>query len=228
MKNLRNHFIAGLAALLPLSLTVFVVWFIVVRLGNLFRPLFLAHPLLARLPDWAATLAGFVLLLVLTTAVGALGSGLLGRVVLGWLDRLMSGLPVVKGLYSSARQLTDAVFVRRSSLRRTVIAEYPRPGFYAVGFVTSDERVRLADGSPALFVFFPTTPNPTSGWLALIPEAQVTPTTMSIEDGLKLVVSGGVVRPQDLSGLIPVRDGQSGSGEPNQPRRTQSAKPDID
>jgi uncharacterized membrane protein len=201
MKNLRNYFIAGLAALMPISLTVFVVWFIVTRLGSLFRPLLALHPWLARLPGWVATLGGFVFLMIVILAIGALGSGLLGRVVLGWIDRVMVHVPVVKELYASARQFTDAVFVKRSSLRRTVVAEYPRPGFFAVGFITSDERVTLADGRVAVFVFFPTTPNPTSGWLALIPEADVTSTEMSIEDGLKLIVSGGVIRPQDLSRL---------------------------
>lgn len=201
MRNLRNYFIAGLAALLPITLTAFMAWFMVTRLGNLFRPLLSAHPWLARLPDWVATLGGFVLLMIVIVAIGALASGLLGRLILGWIDRVMVHVPFVKDIYASARQLTDAVFVKRSALRRTVIAEYPRAGLFAVGFVTSDDRVTLADGSRALFVFFPTTPNPTSGWLALIRESEITPTDMSIEDGLKLVVSGGVIRPQDLSEL---------------------------
>lgn len=201
MKNLRNYFIAGLAALLPISLTILVVWFIVTRLGSLFRPLLSVHPWLERLPGWASTVGGFIFLVIVVLAIGALASGLFGRHVLGWLDRLMMHVPVVKDVYGSTRQFTDAVFVKRSSLRRTVIAEYPRVGLFAVGFVTSDEGVTLADGRPALFVFFPTTPNPTSGWLALIPEADLTATQMSIEDGLKLVVSGGVIRPQDISEL---------------------------
>ena len=111
-------------------------------------------------------------------------------------------MPIVKSIYSSARQLTDAVFVSRSSLRKTVIAEYPRMGMFAVGFLTSDEKITLADGRKAFFVFFPTTPNPTSGWLALIPEAEVIETAMSIEDGLKLVVSGGVIKPADIGTFI--------------------------
>ncbi|MFO7650985.1 MAG: DUF502 domain-containing protein [bacterium] len=201
MKNLRNYFIAGLAALMPISLTVFVVWFIVTRLGSLFRPLLAVHPWLARLPGWVATVSGFVFLMIIILAIGTLASGLLGRLALGWFDRVMVHVPVVKELYASARLLTDAVFVKHSSLRRTVIAEYPRPGFFAVGFVTSDRRVTLADGRTALFVFFPTAPNPTSGWLALIPEPDLTSTEMSIEDGLKMVMSGGVIRPQDLSAL---------------------------
>ncbi len=188
--------------MLPLSVTVFIFWFIIVRLGSLFHPLFKLHPWLERLPEWVSVLVGFVFFLLIVLGVGALASGIIGRLVLGWLDKLMSRTPIVKTIYSSARQLTDAVFVNRSSLRKTVIAQYPRQGMFAVGFLTSDDRITLADGRKALFVFFPTTPNPTSGWLALIPETEVTETAMSIEEGLKLVVSGGVIKPGNIGACI--------------------------
>jgi len=202
VKELRHYFLTGVATLLPLSVTVFIFWFIIVRLGNLFRPLFRVHPWLEHLPDWVATLAGFVLFMLMVLLTGWIATGLIGRLVLGWLDRVLKRVPIVKSIYSSARQLTDAVFVDRSSLRKTVIAEYPRQGLLAVGFLTSDDRVLLADGRQALFVFFPTAPNPTSGWLALVPEAEVTETTMSIEEGLKLVVSGGVIKPESVGSFI--------------------------
>jgi len=205
LKELRHYFLTGVATLLPVSVTVFVFWFIIVRLGNLFHPLFRVHPWLAGLPDWVATLAGFVLFLLLVLLSGWIATGLIGKLTLGWLDKILSRVPIVKSIYSSARQLTDAVFVSRSSLRKTVLAEYPRHGMFAVGFLTSDDRITLADGRKALFVFFPTTPNPTSGWLALIPEADVTETAMSIEDGLKLVVSGGVIKPVDIGTFIQTR-----------------------
>lgn len=207
MKELRHYFLTGIATLLPLSVTVFVFWFIIARLGSLFHPLFKLHAWLEHLPGWVATLAGFVLFMVLVLLTGWIASGLIGRLTLGWLDKLMKQVPIVKTIYSSARQLTDAVFVSRSSLRKTVIAEYPRQGMFAVGFLTSDDRITLADGRQALFVFFPTTPNPTSGWLALIPETEVTETTMSIEEGLKLVVSGGVIKPGNIGACIRPKTG---------------------
>jgi uncharacterized membrane protein len=199
---MRRYFLAGVATLLPLTVTVFIFWFIVVRLGNLFHPLFLVDPWLARLPGWVATLAGFVLFILLVLVTGWIATGIIGKLTLGWLDKILQRVPFVKSIYSSARQLTDAVFVARSSLRKTVIAEYPRVGMFAVGFLTSDDRITLADGRKALFVFFPTTPNPTSGWLALIPETEVTETSLTIEDGLKLIVSGGVIKPGDIGSFI--------------------------
>ncbi|MEO0050152.1 MAG: DUF502 domain-containing protein, partial [candidate division WOR-3 bacterium] len=118
-----------------------------------------------------------------------------------WLDRLMQQLPLVRSIYTSARQLTEAVFIKRSSLRKTVIVQYPRKGMFAIGFITSEEPLELADHRKAYLVFFPTAPNPTSGWLAIVPEEDITETSLSIEDGLKFVVSGGLVRASDLPPL---------------------------
>jgi len=168
----------------------------VTHLGNILGPLLRNHVWLRQLPAWVASVLGFVLLLAAIVALGAIASGLLGRWILAQLDRLLRLVPVVKEVYSSARQLTDAVFIQRSSLRKTVIAEYPRPGLFAIGFITSDLSATLPDGRSALYVFFPTTPNPTSGWLALIPTEDINDTDMTIEEGLKLVMSGGVIRPQ--------------------------------
>jgi uncharacterized membrane protein len=197
MNQLRRYFISGIATILPLGFTVFIFWFLVSRLGNLFRPV-LSRGWLAHLPGWVLTVAGFLAVVLLVLAVGALAPGIAGRWFIGRFDEVMRRLPLVRAIYGSARELTDAVFVKRSSLRKTVVAEYPRRGMLAVGFLTSDERYELADGRKAVFVFFPTTPNPTSGWLALIPEDEITETGMSIDEGLKLVVSGGVVRPASL------------------------------
>jgi len=143
-----------------------------------------------------------LVLVLLVLLTGWIATGIIGRLTLGWLDKILQRVPIIKSIYSSARQLTDAVFVSRSSLRKTVLAEYPRQGMFAVGFQTNDERVTLPDGRKALLVFFPTTPNPTSGWLALIPETEVTETSLTIEDGLKLIVSGGVIKPADLDTFI--------------------------
>jgi uncharacterized membrane protein len=203
LKNLRSLFLAGIATLLPVSVTVFIFWFIIVRLGSLFHPLFRMHPWLARhFPDWGATLSGFVLFVLLVLLTGWVASGLIGKHALGWLDRLLRQVPIVKIIYSSARQFTDAVFVSKDTFRKTVLIEYPRQGMYAVGFLTSEDRITLPDGRKALFVFIPTTPSPTTGWLALVAENEVRDTTMSIEEGLKLIVSGGVIKPENICACL--------------------------
>ena len=202
MGHLRKYFLAGLATILPVGLSAFVLWFLISRVGSLFEPLLTRHIWLSRLPEWVVTVVGFVLVVVGILAIGALASSIIGRWLVGWFDRLMRRMPFIKGIYTSTRQLTDAVFVRRSSLRKTVIAEYPRRGLLAVGFLTTDERIELADGRTGVFVYFPTTPNPTSGWLAIIPEDELTETGMTTDEGLKLVVSGGVVKPAGFGSRV--------------------------
>lgn len=193
--RLRRYFITGLAAILPVGLTLFVLWFIISHLGNILQPLLRHLHWLKQLPSVVVTFLGFLLVVGVITLLGALTSGYLGRHLFGWIDRFFRQLPLASSVYTSARQLTDAVFVKRSSLRKTVLVEYPRKGMLALGFLTSEEPLELADGRRALLVFFPTAPNPTSGWLAIVPESDITETDLSIEEGLKFVVSGGLARP---------------------------------
>jgi uncharacterized membrane protein len=207
MKHLRHYFITGVAALLPVSVTIFLFYYIIRWAGGLFRPLLRHAALLEPLPDWVATLGGFVFLLIIILVVGAVASGVLGRYALGWFDKMLRGIPVVREVYGSARQLTDAVFIKRSSLRKTVLAQYPSKGLFALGFVTTDEPFHLPDGRTALWVFFPTAPNPTTGWLAIVPVDDTTETGMSIEEGLKLVVSGGLLKPLGGLGAKPAKLG---------------------
>lgn len=199
--RLRRHFLAGLATILPVGLTAFVLWFIVTSLGKILRPLIVWQPWVLRLPPALTTFISFLLLLLAITGIGALTSGFIGRRLVNWLDRLIQRVPLARSIYTAARQLTDAVFIKRSSLRKTVLVEYPRRGLYAIGFLTSEKPVLLGANRRAYLVFFPTTPNPTSGWLALVPEEDVVETDLSIEEGLKFVVSGGLALPARLTFL---------------------------
>jgi len=194
LSRLRRYFLTGLVTVLPVGLTIFVLWFIVSSLGKILRPLLLYPHWFEKLPAALITIISFVLLIFAITLVGALTSGIVGRQLVHLVDRFFQRLPLARSVYTSARQLTDAVFIQRSSLRKTVIVEYPRRGMFAVGFLTSEEPLLLADNRRAYLVFFPTTPNPTSGWLALVPEADITETTLSIEEGLKFIISGGLAR----------------------------------
>jgi uncharacterized membrane protein len=111
----------------------------------------------------------------------------------------MMRVPLVKGIYGAARQLLDAFGRKTGSFRQVVAVEYPRSGVWTIGFLTqSGVRLGRGDGEPMeqmSLVFLPTTPNPTSGWLAVVPDASVVPLDMTIEDGVKLIVSGGLVPP---------------------------------
>ena len=198
MAKFRRYFITGLVALLPLGVTVFIVWFLISKLGMLFGFFLKYIPIIARLPHVILTIIGFIILILFIIGVGAVTSGLFGRWFFGAIERLFSNLPFIKGIYTSTRQLTDAVLVDKQSFKRVVIIEYPRKGMFAVGFVTHELDVDIGSGKHGIFVYVPTTPSPTTGWTVLIPAEDVYPTGLSIDEGLKLIISGGVVTPEKL------------------------------
>jgi uncharacterized membrane protein len=207
LARLRHAFVTGLFITLPLIITVWLLGILLNLVESISTPLMIGL-LRLLLPDyaddevivqWALPVAGIVATVGLVVAVGALASNFVGRRLVAAFDRLMMRVPVVKGIYGGARQLLDAFGHKTSSFRRVVAVEYPRPGIWTVGFLThSSAELGREDGPPlngVSLVFLPTTPNPTSGWLAVVPDAQVIALDMSIEEGVKLVVSGGLVVP---------------------------------
>jgi len=119
-------------------------------------------------------------------------------------DRLMMRLPLIKGIYGASRQLLDALNRKTSSFQRVVAVEYPRSGVYTVGFVTREKtKILTPAGRPMsgyTLVFLPTTPNPTSGWLVAARDEEVIPLELSVEDGVTLIVCGGLVVPPGWAG----------------------------
>lgn len=198
MNEIKRLFVTGLITIIPIAITVLIFYFFISYFGSLFRPIFTSHPILSRLPMPLLSIFGFIFLLLIILVIGGLTEGLIGRWFLRLLDDALAKIPLVRGIYSSARQFTKSIFVDKKSLRKTVLAEYPRKGCYTIGFLVVEEKIDLGNNKKGLFVFFPASPNPTTGWLALIPEDEVVETSMSIEQGLKLVVSGGVVMPEDV------------------------------
>ena len=145
-------------------------------------------------------MVGVVLTLVVVYLLGVLATNLVARRLLGWIERGILKIPVVKSIYGGSRQLLDAINVGQSgAFSRVVLVEYPRAGVWTVGFVTNEtpSRIPSRDGfTDGLSVFFPTTPNPTSGWLAIVPARDVRELDLTIEEGVKLIVSGGIVAPE--------------------------------
>ncbi len=194
--RLRAQFVTGLIVILPLGLTFLVIWFLVSKVGGgvawiidripVFESMSL-HPVVL-------TALGFFITLAIVWVVGLLASSFLG----GWFFRLvnavMSRLPLVRVVYTSARQLTETLFSGSGAFRRVVMLEYPRKGVYTFAFVTSHEKWRMG-GRVAVSVFLPTAPNPTSGFYLLIPEDEIIKTRLTVEEAMKLIVSGGMVVP---------------------------------
>ncbi|MDQ7858994.1 MAG: DUF502 domain-containing protein [Armatimonadota bacterium] len=190
-QRLRNYLIAGFLVILPVGVTVFVLIALFRFLDSLLGPVFRFFGV--EVPG-LGLLSGIALILI----VGALASNVIGRRVVGAFDQVMLRIPFARTIYGAVKQFSDTVFMQnRAAFREAVLVEWPRQGLYSVGFVTGETRgeAQVKTTERVVNVFIVTTPNPTTGFLCLVPESQVVRLEMSVEDALKLVVSAGIVVP---------------------------------
>jgi uncharacterized membrane protein len=188
----RTYFIAGLLVFLPLAVTYTVLaWLFGVLdnfLGRVFTMLF-GRPI----PG-----LGLVATVVVIFLMGALVTNVLGRRLVVVLEAIVMRIPVARSIYSATKQISDSIFIKRKgAFQRAVLVEWPRKGLYSVGFVTGESIGEPQAKTPQRVynVFIITTPNPTTGFLTMVPEDEIIPLEMSVEDALKLVISGGIVSP---------------------------------
>ncbi len=209
MAHLRGRIGSGLLIVLPALITVWLLGILFDLINRRVTPWVLAAlraagtPGLDRWPArFAVPLIGIVLTVLLIYAVGLLTGNLVGRRILALFESAMLRIPLVKGIYGAARQLLDAVSLTgKRPFSRVVLVEFPRAGVWTVGFVTQERSHGI--GGPrgdeaAVPVFVPTAPNPTSGWVLFVREADLVELDLTVEQGLKLIVSGGIVSPSDL------------------------------
>ena len=195
--TLRRALLTGLLVLAPVGLTIWVFSTLFRWIDGWIQPLLRRAPYLSDLlPPEGLTGIGFLSALLVVLAVGLFANNLLGRWLFGWIDRTLARIPWIKPVYGTAKDLSGVVFGGQSkAFREVVLFEYPRHGLYSVGFVTHEiGDVTQPETDPGFFnVFLPTTPNPTSGFLLMMPRSDVIPLGIPIEDGLKLVISGGSI-----------------------------------
>lgn len=146
---------------------------------------------------------GVVFFLVFTTFIGWIAKGLLGRTFIRSAENLVNRMPVVRSVYSGVKQIAETVFAQADrSFEKACLIEYPRRGIWAIGFISTAAKgevsKRAGSGQKMQSIFVPTTPNPTSGFLLFFPAEDVIELDMSVEDAAKLVISAGLVYPEDL------------------------------
>ena len=197
-ESLRRYFFAGLLVLLPLVITLwFLGWIIGLMDGLLnFLPSSL-HP--GSYLPFAIPGLGTLFTLGLILLLGFLATSVLTRRLLAVWDRLLSRIPIFRGVYSSVQKLVESIFGHEPRDRRVVLIEYPRNGIYTVGFATGHAGGELErrGGDRLVNVFIPTTPNPTAGFYLLVPEKEVVTLEMTPEEAFKLIVSGGMIAPEE-------------------------------
>ena len=196
--RLRTYFFAGILITAPVSLTIYLAWlfisFVDERVFSLLPPEYNPE---SYMPFFIPGL-GLLVVLVGLILIGALTAGFLGRAARQLIDGILNRLPVIRSLYSAITQIMETVLANKSSaFRECVLIEYPRKGIWTLGFITGTSKGEVQEVTSDLLVnvFVPTTPNPTSGFLLFVPDQDIIRLKMPIEDGLKLVISGGIVTP---------------------------------
>ncbi len=196
--RLRRYFIAGLIVFLPVAVTITVILWLFRVLDGFLGWLFTL--LLGRPIPGLGLIASVLVILVL----GALATNVLGRRLVELFERVILSIPLARSIYSATKSISDSIFLqRKAAFQRPVLIQWPREGMYTIGFVTGESQ-DPARGRRVLSVFVMTTPNPTSGFLMLVPDDEATPLEMSVEDALKVMISGGIVSPNpaQLRGAI--------------------------
>jgi uncharacterized membrane protein len=199
--KLRNIFIAGLLTILPILVTYFMLAFLFNKMDRISQPLVQKLLIYLSFTDYKIGYVpglGIVLTLVIVFLIGLFVTNVMGKKLVRLGERVVQKIPLVSSIYGASKQFLHAVSVSgKDSFSKVVLVEYPRKGLYSVGFVTCENKgeTQRVTKNDVVNVFMPTTPNPTSGMLIMVPKKSIIPLSMTVEEGIKLVVSGGMVSP---------------------------------
>ena len=202
-----SSFLTGLAVTFPALLTLAAVKWLVGTISSItdlllfFLPRTLTHESLVNANDgkgqmlWYWSLVALVLAVILISVAGVLARYYIGKKVIDWTDRVLMRVPLLNKFYGAIKQVNDAFAGNKHSFKTVVLVEFPGPGNYSVGFITSEQQgeIQQKTGKKLISVFVPTTPNPTSGFLILVPEEKLTKLDMSVTNAIKYIVSLGAI-----------------------------------
>ncbi len=197
MKHLRRYLVAGLLVWIPLGVTIFILR---VLIGLMDRTLLLI-PQQYRPEEWLGFTVpglGLILTLLVLLVTGLLAANIVGRSMVGLWESMLDRIPVVRSVYSAAKNFAEIVFSDSGqSFKKVLLIEYPRKGIYSLAFQTATNlgEVQGRTGEEMICTFVPTTPNPTSGYIIIVPKKDIIELDMEIDEALKMIISLGVVVP---------------------------------
>lgn len=227
LAGLRASFLTGLVVVLPIGLTIYLIWTVIGWIDGWILPLipgpWKPDAVVREIFGPDATIpvrgVGVVVFLVFTVVVGWVAKGLLGRSLLHWAERLVDRMPVVRSIYNGLKQIAETVFAQsETNFERACLVEYPKENIWAIGFVSTRAKGELQaklNGhgfEDVISVFLPTTPNPTSGFLLYVAEKDVIYLDMKIEDAAKLIISAGLVYPNGKANPLRVQNPSAKQG----------------
>jgi uncharacterized membrane protein len=196
--RLRTYFLAGILVTAPIGITVYLAWLFISYVDSRVTPIIPAKYNPETYLPFSIPGLGVIIVVAGLILIGALTAGFLGRLFVHFSERVVERMPIIRSVYGAIKQITQAVFNKKAkAFRQVVLFEYPRHGVWALGFATgvTEGEVQNLTGNEVVNVFLPTTPNPTSGYLLFVPRKDLIILKMTVEDGIKMVVSGGIVTP---------------------------------
>ena len=204
MSKLRRYFLTGFIITAPLVITLYMIWTLVEWVDSWVIPYVPA----AYNPDSYLSFhvpgAGFLIALLVITIVGFLTANIIGKSIVSYGEKLLAKMPIVRNLYNGLKQIFQTILSDKSdSFQQVGLLEYPRKGLWAIVFIATEtkgevDQVLKEKGHETLSIFLPTTPNPTSGFLLFVPKKDVIILEQSVEDAAKLVISAGLVTPDEM------------------------------
>ena len=220
LAGLRSSFLTGLIVVLPVGLTVYLIWTVIGWIDGWVLPLvpqaWQPDTLLKDYfgPETRVSIrgVGVIVFLIFTVLIGWVAKGLIGRSIIRTAERMVDRMPVVRSIYNGLKQIAETVFAQsETNFDKACLVQFPRAGIWAIGFVSTKARGEIARRIPVeddvLTVFVATTPNPTSGFLVYVPARDVILLDMSIEDAAKMIISAGLVYPNPKDPSQPVATG---------------------
>lgn len=203
--RLRAYFLAGVLVTAPIAITIYIAWWFVSFIDGNVRPLIPAAYNPENYLPFSIPGIGVLTVLITVTLIGTFTAGYVGRLVLGLGEGLVERMPVVRSVYGAVKQIFETVLAKKSNaFREVVVLQYPRAGLWSLGFITGNAHpeVQQVSAVEMVNVFIPCAP-PTTGFLIMAPRTEVTVLNITVEDGLKMVMSGGIVVPPDRR-ILPV------------------------
>ena len=204
--RLRGYFLTGLIVVGPVAITIYVVWWFITLIDNWVKPLVPPQYLPEHYLPFSVPGVGLIFGITGLIVIGALTANLFGRTLVGYSERMLARMPIVRSVYRTLKQIFETVLSKNGgSFKRVGLIEFPRRGLYSIVFLAGDPPPevdeKIGGGNPLITVFMPNGPNPTTGFIVFVQASEVIPLDLSVEDAAKLVVSAGLVAPDQQERL---------------------------
>lgn len=219
LARLRTYFLTGIVVSAPVGITIWLIWLFVAFVDDTVVPLIPDAYNPSDVLGVSVPGIGVIVVLLVVTIIGFLVTNFFGRFMVKLGENMVSRVPVVRTIYGVLKQIFDAVLAQsEGAFREVILIEYPRKGIWVLGFVTSNTQgeVQRVTVDEMVNVFLPTTPNPTSGFLLFVPRKDCITMDMTVEEGVKLVISGGIVSPPDPKAPLAPEDADDSADQPSQ------------